>query len=333
MSKINISFPSQTFNLRELPDSEYVLSKGLADAVQVALALQQPLLITGEPGTGKTRLAYRVARDLAAANAAFLPNPIVYETQTTASAQDLFYFYDALSHFHDANIKGSGKEAAPLISDYIELRGLGKAIALSNPGQAGDGYLQKIVENDPDVASEIQGNTAKSSVVLIDEIDKAPRDFPNNLLAQLEKYAFKIREDHNKAISIGEGQQIVVILTSNSEKTLPEAFLRRCVFFHIPFPEPDQLLDIVKARIGQASKYSSEVLIAHFMDVRQAVKRKAPATAELIAWLRVLELHQFLDSAVDFEKLTPSQKDILKLSYSVLAKTQEDLSIISERIA
>lgn len=333
MSKINISFPSQTFNLRDLPDSEYVLSKGLADAVQVALALQQPLLITGEPGTGKTRLAYRVARDLAAANAAFLPKPIVYETQTTASAQDLFYFYDALSHFHDANIKGSDKETAPLISDYIELRGLGKAIALSNPGQAGKGYLQKIIESDPEVASEFQRNAPKSSVVLIDEIDKAPRDFPNNLLAQLEKYAFKIREDHNKAISIGEGQQIVVILTSNSEKTLPEAFLRRCVFFHIPFPGPKQLLDIVKARIGHESAYSSEQLIAHFMDVRKAVKRKAPATAELIAWLRVLELHHFLDSTVDFNKLTDSQKDILRLSYSVLAKTQEDLTIISEKLA
>lgn len=329
MSEYSIQFPERRFNLRDLPDSNYVLSKGLADAVQVALALQQPLLITGEPGTGKTRLAYRVAADLAAARGDFLPKPIVYETQTTAAAQDLFYYYDALSHFHDANIRREGAQATPLPSDYVELRGLGKAIALSNPAEAGQQYLHKIIEQETDISDV---STPKSSVVLIDEIDKAPRDFPNNLLAQLEKYEFRIREDHNRKFTLGQDQQIVVILTSNSEKGLPEAFLRRCVFFHIPFPEKEQLLQIVRARIGQGSDYSNEVLIQHFLAVRDKVKRKPPATAELIAWLHILELHHFMDQKVDFNQLNNNQKDILRISYSVLAKTQEDLADIIQAL-
>ncbi len=325
MTEYSIQFPTRTFNLRELPESQYVLSKGLADAVQVALALQQPLLITGEPGTGKTRLAYRVAADLARAKSNFLSSPIVYETQTTAAAQDLFYFYDALSHFHDANIRRKEDESTPVVSNYLELRGLGKAIALSNPDQAGEQYLTKIREQDPQIT-----DTSKpwSSVVLIDEIDKAPRDFPNNLLAQLEKYEFRIREDHNRKFTLGEQQQIVVILTSNSEKTLPEAFLRRCVFFHIPFPAKEQLMEIVKARIGTSSDYANEALVEHFLTLRDIIKRKPPATAELIAWLRILELHEFVKDGVTFDQLSDKQIDTLRLSYSILAKTEDDLKAI-----
>ena len=330
MNNHSIQFPSRTFSLRELPDTQYVLSKELADAVQVALALQQPLLITGEPGTGKTRLAYRVAADLAKARDNFLPTPIVHETQTTAAAQDLFYYYDALSHFHDANIRQADKTSTPVVTDYLELRGLGKAIALSNPGQTGAAYLEKIKEQDPAITDV---SKPLSSVVLIDEIDKAPRDFPNSLLAQLEKYEFRIREDHNRRLTIGEDQQIVVILTSNSEKTLPEAFLRRCVFFHIPFPEKDQLLEIVKVRIGEGSSYVNETLVSHFLSLRTLIKRKPPATAELIAWLRILELHDFVKDGVDFTKLSGPQKDTLRISYSVLAKTEDDLRTIIDHLS
>ena len=168
--------------------------------------------------------------------------------------------------------------------------------------------------------------------MLIDEIDKAPRDFPNNLLAQLEKYEFRIREDGNKTISMGKDQNLVVILTSNSEKALPEAFLRRCVFFHIPFPSKDLLLDIVRSRVGHDSPYADQNLVEHFAGIRKAVKRKAPATAELISWLKVLELHKFADSGIDFQALSDSQKDILRMSYSVLAKTHEDLQILLEKV-
>lgn len=311
MSDYKVELPAKTVNIRNLPAGDYVLSKALKDAVEVALTLEQPLLITGEPGTGKTRLAYRIAKDLAEGNDRFLDEPLEFNTQTTAIASDLFYYYDALSHFHDVNLKQTAGEAAPPVSDYIELRALGKALALSNPEMAG-AYGKK-------------GAKPRSSVVLIDEIDKAPRDFPNNLLAGLEKFSFTIREDSDHTIKLGEGQKVVVIITSNSEKTLPEAFLRRCVFFHIPFPGPAELMRIVKAHLGDQSAYSSEQLIEHFREIRRRVRRKKPATAELVAWLRVLEINKFLEGGVNFNELSDAQKETLKISYSVLAKTTEDL--------
>ncbi|MCB0854857.1 MAG: AAA family ATPase, partial [Bacteroidetes bacterium] len=170
-----------------------------------------------------------------------------------------------------------------------------------------------------------EGKPAQSAVVLIDEIDKAPRDFPNNLLNALDRFRFQIKEDGNRTIDLGEGQKVVVVLTSNSEKSLPDAFLRRCVFFHIPFPDAEGLMRIVKAHLGEDSEYSNEQLIEHFLEVRRRVNRKEPATAELVAWLRVLELHHFLGKNLDIKNLSATQKEILRMSYSVLAKTREDL--------
>lgn len=324
MSDIKISLPKESVSLRDLPPADYVLTQRLADAVEVALALEQPLLITGEPGTGKTRLAHRIAYDLHRdTQGEFDAEPLTFVTQTTSSAQDLFYYYDALSHFHDANLKQSGNQPAPAISNYIELRALGKAIALTNPAQA-SAYFHTDEE-------KAQAQKARNSVVLIDEIDKAPRDFPNNLLNQLEQYKFRLKEDGNREIGIAEGRRIVVVLTSNSEKALPEAFLRRCVFFHIPFPDDAQLLRIVKARLGKDSAYANEDLIAHFRSIRDRLNRKPPATAELLAWLCVLELHKFFDKgSKDPSKWTKAQKDLLRLSYPVLAKTQEDLKKLEE---
>ncbi|MEL7341764.1 MAG: MoxR family ATPase, partial [Bacteroidota bacterium] len=127
-------------------------------------------------------------------------------------------------------------------------------------------------------------------------------------------------------------QHIVIIMTSNSEKNLPEAFLRRCVFYHIPFPPTHRLLEIVRAHFGEQSTYADRRLLEHFQLIRQAVRKKKPATAELIAWLRVLELNDFLDPNLDLSELSASQKQTLKMSYSVLAKTQEDLIAIESQI-
>ena len=159
------------------PDS-YILDEALASAVEVAVALGQPLLLTGEPGTGKTRLAYKIAWDLSRQYPHFLPEPLIYHTKTNSIAQDLFYTYDAMRHFHDANIKKTAGEAAPPTSDYVELRAFGKAIALTQENEIQD---QRFV----------QANECVSSVVLIDEIDKAPRDFPNDILNEIEHTEFE----------------------------------------------------------------------------------------------------------------------------------------------
>src|SRR5262249_13584621 len=145
----------------------YIAEDGLRDAVNVALALGQPLLLTGEPGTGKTQLASSLAYELE------LPGPLVFNTKTTSSARDLFYRYDSLSHFRDVQFK----EKDPIVDHYITYEALGQAILLSlQPNEVKDLLPEKL-----------QGLGPTRSVVLIDEIDKAPRDLPNDVLIEIEK--------------------------------------------------------------------------------------------------------------------------------------------------
>lgn len=307
-------------------DGNYVLTQSLKAAVEVAVRLGQPLLLTGEPGTGKSRLAYKIAHDLLQdPNTAShtYPKPLVFKVKTTSVAKDLFYRYDALTHFYDANIRKAEQREAPDIRNYIELNALGEGIARTLPQEDTIRGLLKEPSREP-----------QHSVVLIDEIDKAPRDFPNDILNEIDENVFHIPEMGHLEINRSDQRRIILILTSNSEKNLPEAFLRRCVFFHIPFPEDSAaLLRIVQSQLSDNSQYADEQLIKHFLKIREAVNEKKPTTAELLAWLRILEVEGFAwSSELGLKKLSPSQKQLLRHSYSVLAKTRRDLEEIERSI-
>ncbi len=322
-----LSFDLKTINIRKYkPNPErYLIGQDseLRNAVEVAIRLGQPLLITGEPGTGKTQLAYKVAYELNKFNPDCQKEPLIFNAKTTSSANDLFYTYDAISHFHDANISRVVDSEADIdIKNYIKLQPLGKAIALTT---ALDDEARMLLPED-------ERESINSSVVLIDEIDKAPRDFPNDILSEIETFSFEIRESQNIKISKGEDAHIIVIMTSNSEKNLPEAFLRRCVFYHIPFPDKDQLIQIVQSHFGLDTPYSSDQLIDYFMQLRSVMRNKQPATSELLSWLQILEVKKFIvGNEIDLTNLDEKQRKTLRSSFSILAKTKDDLaSIFSE---
>ncbi|MFY0630911.1 MAG: MoxR family ATPase [Flavobacteriaceae bacterium] len=282
-------------NFINAPQS-YIPSKGLINAVNVAISLGQPLLLTGEPGTGKSHLAYSIAHELN------LGKPLVFRTKTTSSSRDLFYTYDALSHFRSVQTKQEID-----INNFIRDGALGAAI---------------------------KANERK--VVLIDEIDKAPRDLPNDILNEIESLSFEVSETGSFFESENKHRPIV-IMTSNSEKNLPDAFLRRCIFYHLSFPNTEELLAILKARLTSNFFNSNELeqLLDHFQALRSKyIKRKKPATAELLSWLQIMEQLNFknLENINDFEKLSKEQKELLLISYSVLAKTSEDYNDLKHKL-
>ena len=288
----------------------YIVPPGLLYALEGALALGQPLLLTGEPGTGKTTLANWAVHYLNQKyNNSFHEVPLQFNTKTTSRATDLFYSYDALSHFQAANLRGNQKQDP---SEFIELQALGKAIAMSNPKAE---YAAKF--------RFVMPEKAVGSVVLIDEVDKAPRDFTNDILDEIENLRFEIREQDNYPLAKGEDARIVVIMTSNSEKNLPEAFLRRCAFYHIEFPQGDKLREIVSRHLGTATPETAtayDELFQFFHDIRNTAVRKKPATAELIAWMKLLGLSGYMT-----EKNSGKKKELLLQNLSFLVKTQEDL--------
>lgn len=286
----------------------YFADDGLRDAVNVALALGQPLLLTGEPGTGKTRLAASLAYELG------LDAPLAFNVKTTSTAQELFYRYDSTRHEHALQFEATERP----INQFITYGVLGLAI------------LRTLPPGDPRVPARLSHRQSARSVVLIDEIDKAPREFPNDLLNELESMAFTVKETGITFQSAADLRPILVI-TSNSEKPLPDPFLRRCVFYHIPFPDPSRLREIVEIRLGHDFALSSDKLdaaLAHFLALRSLSLRKPPATAEFLAWVQVLAR---LD--LDVRHPVGSQREALHFSYSVLAKSREDLELLRSRSA
>lgn len=284
--------------------ADYIADEGLCKAVNVALALGQPLLVTGDPGCGKTRLAHSMAFDLE------LGEPLIFHTKTTSAAADLFYYFDTLGRFHDAHSREQ-KAADP--EKYVTYQALGLAILLAQEKGKADAFLPK----------EFRGKGPTRSLVLIDEIDKAPRDLPNDILNEIEKMSFSVRET-GRSFSADQAFRPVILLTSNSEKNLPDAFLRRCVFYHISFPDEKRLGQILQKRFGKEGGLDPEFvknLIRHFEKIRDIDLKKKPSTAEFLAWVRVMQSMEIKDP----EKIRPEQTDMLALSYSVLAKSEEDL--------
>jgi MoxR-like ATPase len=257
---------------RDAP-SDYLPDPGLVDAFQAMLLLRRPLLITGEPGTGKTQAGHYLSWKLGLGDEA-----LRFDAKTTSTARDLFYSYNTIARFHAAQTHEGSQRSV----DYIHYNALGTAILRAIPKAAVQDALP------PDF---VHSGKPIQSVVLVDEIDKAPRDFPNDLLNELENMLFWVPELGNRKFIAEARYQPLVVLTSNSEKNLPAAFLRRCLFYYIPRPSKEQFARILEARLGlnTSARLIKDVLdFIMFARSADAQLSKRPATAELIDFVLVL---------------------------------------------
>ena len=256
---------------------EYVASEQLMASVNVAIALQKPLLIKGESGTGKTMLAQAVAESLG-------KKLIIWNVKSTTKAQDGLYMYDTIQRLYDGQF---GEEGVDDIARYIKLGKLGEAF-----------------ESDEQV------------VLLIDEIDKADLEFPNDLLWELDQMEFYIHETKR---TVKAKHRPIVIITSNAEKELPDAFLRRCIFHYIDFPDKELMAEIVKTHYPNVE----ENLLQNAMEVFYAIRsmrdvRKKPSTSELIDWINALQL-----GGIPADTLKSSLPFV-----GVVVKKDEDLEVV-----
>ena len=265
----------------------YIASRDLEVAVNAAVALQRPLLVKGEPGTGKTVLAHEVA--------ASLGYPLIeWHIKSTTKAQQGLYEYDAVSRLRDGQL---GDERVHDIGNYIVRGKLWDAFEADRP-----------------------------QVLLIDEIDKADIEFPNDLLLELDRMQFFVYETRKTVVA---RHRPVVIITSNNEKELPDAFLRRCFFHYIRFPDRETMEKIVQAHFPDIKQELAREALNVFFQVRgvQELKKK-PATSELLDWLKLLMIEDLPPEVLR----SSDPKTAIPPLYGALLKNEQDVHLF-ERLA
>ena len=253
---------------------DYLPDPGLVDAIEAALILRRPLLLTGEPGTGKTQAGNYLSWKLRYSDEA-----LRFDAKSTSTARDLFYTYNTIGRFQAAQTKAGSQDSV----DYIKYNALGEAILRAARYDTVRQWLPDYFEHPGD---------PQQSVVLIDEIDKTPRDFPNDVLNEIENMQFRVPEFGNVLIQAEKEFAPAVVITSNSEKNLPAAFLRRCVYYHVGKPDKERFGKIVEARVGAKADtplMKSALDFFMFMRSNEADLNKRPATAELLDWILLLQ--------------------------------------------
>ena len=259
----------------------YVADKDLTIAVNAAIRLERPLLVKGEPGTGKTELARQVAGSLGL-------DLIEWSIKSTTKAQQGLYEYDAVNRLRDSQL---GDERVNDISNYIRR-----------------GKLWEAFDSD------------KKVVLLIDEIDKADIEFPNDLLQELDRMEFHVYETGEL---VKARQRPIVIITSNNEKELPDAFLRRCFFHYIRFPDMETLQKIVDVHYPGIKKKLVSAALTQFYEIREtAGLKKRPSTSEVLDWIRLL-----VADDVEPEDLRGDAKNALPKLHGALLKNEQDVHL------
>ena len=269
-----------TEQIRFTGTDSYVATEDLMVAVNASVTLQRPLLIKGEPGTGKTVLAHEVARALG-------KNLIEWHIKSTTKAQQGLYEYDAVDRLRDSQL---GDERVHNIANYIK-----------------KGKLWEAFEADD------------SPVLLIDEVDKADIEFPNDLLLELDRMEFHVYETRE---TIRARNRPIVIITSNNEKELPDAFLRRCFFHYIRFPDSDTMERIVDVHHPDLKKNLLRAALKAFYDIREVpgIKKK-PSTSELLDWIKLLVVEDIPPETLKSDDM----KTILPPLYGALVKNEQDV--------
>ena len=270
-----------------MKDSNYIITDELQQAVDAALTLERPLLVKGEPGTGKTQLALEIAQRLDA--------PLFqWHVKSTTRANQGLYEYDAVSRLRDSQL---GDERVKDISNYIL-----------------HGVLWDAFTSD------------ERAVVLIDEIDKADIEFPNDLLQELDRMSFNVYETRE---TITAKQRPLVIITSNNEKELPDAFLRRCFFHYIEFPEKETMGNIVAAHYPSIKQDLLKSAMDVFFDLREVPGlKKKPSTSELLDWLKLLIADDLSAQTLGSDEL----RTVLPKMHGALLKNEQDVHLFERLI-